>query len=119
MIRKINQENLKSNIKIHGLISDNKWTCIHKTLLGLKNTMVIEQIAEILIYYLHAPLGGVALISGSVSVIAKKGGRIHRKYGKNIFLLHVNNCYILLAISILPIMKAPSYSLLGCLACIF
>jgi uncharacterized membrane protein len=75
--------------------------------------MEIEQIAEILIYYLHAPLGGVALISGSVSVIAKKGGRIHRKYGKIFYYSMLITAISAFIISILPNHESPFLFTIG------
>ena len=43
--------------------------------------MEIEKLAEILIYYIHAPLGGIALLAGKVSLIATKGRKTHKKFG--------------------------------------
>ena len=40
----------------------------------------MEQTIQILIY-LHATFGGVALVSGLISMIAKKGNQIHKKSG--------------------------------------
>ena len=42
----------------------------------------MEQFAEFLIQYIHAHLGGIALLSGSISLVSKKGSRLHKKPGK-------------------------------------
>ena len=43
--------------------------------------MEIEKLAEVLIYYIHGPLGGIALLAGKVLLIATKGRKIHKKFG--------------------------------------
>jgi len=47
--------------------------------------MQMEQFAEFLIQYIHAPLGGIALLSGGISLVSKKGSLFHKKSGKVFF----------------------------------
>lgn len=53
----------------------------------------MEQFAEFLIQYIHAPLGGIALLSGGISLVSKKGSLFHKKSGKVFFLLHASVCF--------------------------
>lgn len=64
--------------------------------------MEIENIAEILIYYIHAPLGGIALLAGGISLIVKKGNNVHKKSGKIFFFSMLFSAISALIISILP-----------------
>jgi uncharacterized membrane protein len=63
--------------------------------------MEIEKIIQILIYS-HAFFGGIALISGLVSLMAKKGKITHRKSGKLFFYSMLSSALTALIISILP-----------------
>jgi uncharacterized membrane protein len=63
--------------------------------------METEKITQILIYS-HAFFGGIALISGLVSLIAKKGKITHRKSGKLFFYSMLSSAFTALIISILP-----------------
>jgi uncharacterized membrane protein len=69
--------------------------------------MEIEKIAELLIYYVHAPLGGIALLVGGISLIAKKGNRIHKKSGKIFFYTMLISAIAAFIISILPNHESP------------
>tara|TARA_B110000014_G_C20107796_1_gene582891 strand:- start:1368 stop:2015 length:648 start_codon:yes stop_codon:yes gene_type:complete len=66
--------------------------------------MVIEfkNIAEILIYYIHAPMGGVSLLAGSVAIIAKKGGEIHKKAGLIFYYAMLISALTAFVISVMP-----------------
>ena len=63
--------------------------------------MEIEKVTRILIYS-HAFLGGIALFSGMISLIAKKGKTLHRKSGKVFLLSMLSSALTALIISILP-----------------
>ena len=63
--------------------------------------MEIEKAIQILIYA-HAFLGGVALISGMVSLIATKGKNAHKKAGKLFFYTMLLCAFIALIIAVLP-----------------
>ena len=63
--------------------------------------MEIEKVTRILIYS-HAFLGGIALFSGMISLIAKKGKILHRKSGKVFLLSMLSSALTALIISILP-----------------
>jgi uncharacterized membrane protein len=69
--------------------------------------MEIEKLAEILIYYIHAPLGGIALLAGKVSLIAKKGSKIHKKFGKIFFFSMLFSAISAINISVLPNHESP------------
>lgn len=46
----------------------------------LNSTDRMEQSIQILIY-IHAAFGGIALLTGLISMIARKGNKIHKKFG--------------------------------------
>jgi uncharacterized membrane protein len=64
--------------------------------------MELEKTAEILIYYIHAPLGGVALLAGAIALMAIKGSSLHKKAGKVFFFAMLISAITALVISILP-----------------
>ena len=59
-------------------------------------------ITEVLIYFVHAPLGGITLLSGGISLIAKKGHTIHKKFGKIFFYSMLFSAISAFIISVLP-----------------
>lgn len=69
--------------------------------------MEIEKLAEILIYYIHAPLGGIALLTGGISLIAKKGNNVHKKSGKIFFFSMLFSAISAFIISVLPNHESP------------
>lgn len=69
--------------------------------------MEIENIAEILIYYIHAPLGGIALLTGGISLIVKKGNNMHKKSGKIFFFSMLFSAISAFIISVLPNHESP------------
>jgi uncharacterized membrane protein len=69
--------------------------------------MEIEKLAEILIYYIHAPLGGIALLAGGIAMIVKKGNRIHKKSGKLFFYAMLTSAIASFIISVLPNHESP------------
>jgi uncharacterized membrane protein len=69
--------------------------------------MEIEKLAEILIYYIHAPLGGIALLAGGIALIVKKGNSIHKKSGIIFFYTMLTSAITSFIISILPNHESP------------
>ena len=69
--------------------------------------MKIERIAEILIYFIHAPLGGIALLAGGISLIAKKGNNVHKKSGRVFFFSMLFSAISAFIISVLPNHESP------------
>jgi uncharacterized membrane protein len=68
--------------------------------------MEIEKMIQILIYT-HAFFGGIALLSGSVSIISKKGNKIHRKSGMIFYYSMLFSALTALIISVLPKHESP------------
>jgi uncharacterized membrane protein len=64
--------------------------------------MQMEQFAEFLIQYIHAPLGGIALLSGGISLVSKKGSPLHKKSGKVFFYSILLSAFSALVVSVLP-----------------
>ncbi|WP_144669214.1 DUF2306 domain-containing protein [Dokdonia sp. Hel_I_53] len=69
--------------------------------------MEIEKIAQILIYYIHAPMGGVALLAGGVALIVKKGNRTHKKAGLIFYYAMLISALTAFIISIMPNHESP------------
>jgi len=63
--------------------------------------MELENIAQILIY-LHAATGGLALISGGIALIVKKGSSIHKKSGKVFYYTMLTSAILAFVIAVLP-----------------
>ena len=57
--------------------------------------------AQILIY-MHAGLGGIALLTGGLALFVKKGSKIHRKSGKAFYYTMLASAILALIVSILP-----------------
>jgi uncharacterized membrane protein len=81
--------------------------------------MVIEKLAEILIIYIHVPLGGIALLTGGISLIAKKGNRIHKKSGKIFFYSMLFSAISAFLISIFPNHESPFLFSIGLFSAYF
>jgi uncharacterized membrane protein len=69
--------------------------------------MEIEKIAEILIYYIHAPLGGIVLLTGGIALIVKKGNNVHKNSGKIFFFSMLFSAISAFIISVLPNHESP------------
>ena len=52
--------------------------------------------------YIHAALGGIALISGGAALIARKGKRIHNMSGKVFYITMLSSAALALIIAIMP-----------------
>jgi uncharacterized membrane protein len=68
--------------------------------------METEKIAEILIY-IHAGFGGIALLTGGIALIVKKGNNIHKKSGKIFYYSMLLSALISFVVSTLPNHKSP------------
>jgi len=62
----------------------------------------MEKLAEILIFYVHVPLGSLALLTGAIALIAKKGSTIHKTSGKLFFFSMLIAAIASFVISVLP-----------------
>lgn len=63
--------------------------------------MELESITQILIY-IHAGLGGLALLAGGVAIISKKGRSLHKKSGKVFFYAMIVSAITALVVAVLP-----------------
>jgi len=81
--------------------------------------MELEKIAEILINYIHAPLGGIALLAGVISLIVKKGNNVHRKSGKVFFYSMLISAITAFIISVLPNHESPFLFSIGLFSAYF
>jgi uncharacterized membrane protein len=66
----------------------------------------MEKMIQILIY-IHATFGGIALLAGLVSIIAKKGKMIHRKFGLIFFYAMMFSGSIAMIVAVLPNHESP------------
>ena len=62
--------------------------------------MELEKIVQIFIYT-HAGFGGIALLTGAIALIAKKGNKLHKKSGKVFLYSMLTGALISLIISIM------------------
>jgi len=74
--------------------------------------METENIARILIFT-HVGFGGIALISGAISIIAKKGNWLHKKSGKVFYYTLLKSALISLVVSLMPNHQSPFFFCLG------
>lgn len=68
--------------------------------------MELEKFIQILIF-IHAGFGGIALFSGLIALISKKGRKIHKKSGVAFFYTMFASAIFALIISILPNHHSP------------
>ena len=66
----------------------------------------MEKTIQILIY-IHAAFGALALLAGLVSIIAKKGKNIHRKFGLIFFYSMMLSGIIAMIVAVLPNHESP------------
>jgi uncharacterized membrane protein len=66
----------------------------------------MEQTIKILIY-IHAAFGGIALLAGLVSIIAKKGLAIHKKSGIVFFYTMLVSAVTAMIVAFLPNHESP------------
>lgn len=60
-----------------------------------------------MIYFIHAPLGGIALLAGGISLIATKGNNVHKKSGRVFFFSMLFSAISAFIISVLPNHESP------------
>ena len=63
--------------------------------------MEIEQLARVLLF-IHAGFGGIALVSGAISLVTKKGNPLHKKSGKVFYYTLLISVLMSLVISVMP-----------------
>lgn len=68
--------------------------------------MELEKIVIILIY-IHAGFGGIALLTGGLALLVKKGNALHKKSGKVFFYSMLISAIVAFIISILPNHESP------------
>ena len=69
--------------------------------------MEIEKIAQILIYYIHAPMGGIALLAGGIALISRKGNSVHKKAGRVFYYAMLISALTAFIISVMPNHESP------------
>lgn len=72
----------------------------------------MENIIQILIY-IHASFGGIALLTGLISIISKKGSSIHKKSGLIFFYSMLLSGLIAMVVSFLPNHESPFLFAIG------
>ena len=72
----------------------------------------MEQTIQILIY-LHAAFGGIALFAGLLSIITKKGQKIHKKSGLIFYYAMLLYCGIAMLLAVLPNNESPFLFAIG------
>lgn len=77
--------------------------------------MEIANITKILIIT-HIIFGSIALISGTISLITKKGNKLHKKFGKVFYYTLLLSALISLLVAIMPNHKNPFLFFLGLLS---
>lgn len=65
-----------------------------------------EELIKYLIW-LHAGLGGVALISGAIALVVKKGSKAHKKSGKVFYYAMILSATLAFIVSLLPNHESP------------
>jgi hypothetical protein len=66
----------------------------------------MEKTIQILIY-IHAVFGGIAMLAGFISIIAKKGKTIHKKFGLIFFYSMLLSGIIAMIVAVLPNHESP------------
>jgi len=72
----------------------------------------MEQAVKILIY-IHASLGGIALLAGTVAMSSQKGKNIHKKSGLIFFYSMVTSILISMIVAVSPNHKSPFLFAIG------
>jgi uncharacterized membrane protein len=75
--------------------------------------MTIDSIAHALTMYVHAPLGGVALIAGGIALAVKKGNSVHLKAGRVFYYAMLLSALAAFAISVMPEHENPFLFCIG------
>ncbi|QAA81136.1 DUF2306 domain-containing protein [Aequorivita sp. H23M31] len=66
----------------------------------------MEQTIKILIY-IHAAFGGIALLAGLISMFARKGNTIHKKFGLMFFYSMIISGAVAMFVAVLPNHESP------------
>lgn len=66
----------------------------------------MEKTIQILIYF-HATFGGIALLTGFISMIAKKGNTVHKKFGLVFFYSMMLSGMTAMLVAVLPNHESP------------
>ncbi len=74
--------------------------------------MELEHIVQTLIL-LHVVLGSIALISGAIALIAKKGSPLHKKSGKVFYYAMLSSALLSFVISVMPNHENPFLFCIG------
>ena len=72
----------------------------------LNSTYRMENTIQILIY-IHASFGGIALLAGLVSMIARKGKKIHKKFGLIFFYAMMISGITAMIVAFMPNHESP------------
>lgn len=80
--------------------------------------MGIEQLIKTLIF-IHAGFGGIALVSGGISMLAKKGSSLHKKSGKIFFYTMLISVLMSLVIAVIPNHKSSFLFCIGLFSAYF
>ena len=76
-------------------------------IIPLKNPMQIETIIEFLILHVHAPLGGIALVAGGISLFVKKGSLWHKKTGRLFYYSMLISAFAAFIVAVMPNHESP------------
>lgn len=71
-----------------------------------------ENVIQIIIY-IHAALGGIALLAGLISLITKKGSNIHKKSGIIFFYAMIWSATLAMFVAVLPNHQSPFLFAIG------
>ena len=63
--------------------------------------------------FIHAGFGGIALVTGAISLIARKGSVIHKKSGKVFYFTMLTSALLALVISLMPNHESPFLFAIG------
>lgn len=73
----------------------------------------MDLISRIFIYYIHAPLGALALLAGAVALASKKGEKVHKKSGKLFYYSMLGSALASFVIATLPDHESPFLLAIG------
>lgn len=74
--------------------------------ISLNSIGTMEQAIQILIY-IHAAFGGIALLTGFISIIARKGSSLHKKFGLIFFYSMFTSGLIAMIVAFMPKHESP------------
>lgn len=74
--------------------------------------MISEKIIQVIIF-IHAAFGGLALLSGLVAILSKKGSLVHKKSGLIFFYSMLISAIIAMVVAVLPNHESPFLFAIG------